>query len=634
MHQLKNFIKIPNYIKALLLRFCILLLFMFLARIVFYIANKDSFLSITFNDSFISIWFDIITISIVFLPYYALYLIPFKNRENKFYKLFFKILFHTFNCSLLFLNLIDVEYFQFTNKRSTSDLFTIVGAGNDISQLLTSFITDFWWLILCFILFILFTNFLYKKTEKYVDNYKSTKSFWTINISSFFTLMLLFIVLGRGSIGVRPISVIDASRFTNIENTALILNTPFTMLKSIGKEKLEEKKYFSEQVEKTLFNPIRTSNPQNILPDSTNVVIIMLESFGNEFVGKFNKSKTYTPFFDSILNQSLTFEYGISNGKKSIEAVPAILASIPTLMDNPYISSSYNGNKINTLPSILTKFGYSTAFFHGATNGSMKFNSFASQAGFQKYFGRFEYNNDAHFDKTWGILDEYFNPWTAKQITKMKAPFFATLFTLSSHHPYYIPPHMKNKVKKGNQPICASINYGDYSLKKFFEEAKKQPWFNNTLFVLCADHTPATNSQFYSHRTQMYRIPIAFYHPKKLLKPSLEKIVFQQIDIFPTILDLLNIHTKYYSFGNSYFESPHKEGVTFIEGSYQYFFDNYMLTYSNDKARNLYDFTDRNQITNDLFKLKNKDVIKAERRLKAIIQCYNRDLIKNQTTVE
>jgi phosphoglycerol transferase MdoB-like AlkP superfamily enzyme len=634
MKNKKGSFILPKHVKSLLLQLGIVLLFLMLSRIVFYIANKDSFTQVTFKDFIISIWIDSVTIALIFLPYYTLFLLPFQNRNNRYYKFFFRIFFHFLNSTLLIFNLIDVEYFQFTNKRSTFDLFSIVGAGNDITQLLTTFLKDFWWLILIFIAFIYFVNYLYKKTEDYEVLYSSKKSFYIKNISSFLICIPIFLFIARGTTGLRPLSVIDVARFTEVENTALVLNTPFTMIKSFGKEKLEEKHYFSEKIENTIFNPIQNSVPQNILPDGTNVMIIILESFGNEFIGTYNHGESYTPFLDSLLKNSLHFEYGISNGKKSIEAVPSIIASIPTLMDNPYISSTYSGNKINTLPSILSKKGYSTAFFHGATNGSMRFDSFASQSGFQKYYGRFEYNNDNHFDKTWGILDEYFNPWTAKQLTKMKSPFFATLFTLSSHHPYYIPPHMRNKVKKGPQQICASINYGDYSLKKFFEEAKKQPWFENTLFVLCADHTPATNSKYYSHRTQMYRIPIVFYHPKKLIKPKLEKKIFQQIDILPTVLDLLNIKTSFYSFGNSYFNNIEKEGLTYLEGNFQYFTKNYMLTFSNDKARNLYDFTVRSEITKDYFSIKMKESLIAEKRLKAIIQRYNRDLIQNKTTVE
>lgn len=625
---------IPQHVQAVFQRMAIVLLFLFLSRIVFYVANKDSFSHVTIGDFLAGSWFDCITIGMYFIPIYSLFLLPLPIRGYKWHRLFFKFLFHITNSIILFFNLIDVEYFQFTSKRSTADLFAIVSAGNDMAQLLTSFVNDFWMLILIFSTFIIFSEWLYRKTEKPFEKWKDGNStFYIKNSFSFLLFVPLFLVMGRGGLAIRPVGIIEASYFTNVENSALVLNTPFTIIKTIGKQGLEMKQYFSEQEEVKLFSPIQVSSPQHILPDGTNVMVIILESFGDEFVGTYNKSISYTPFLDSLLTKSVYFEYGFANGKKSIEAVPAIIASIPSLMDNPYISSPYGNNKINSLPSILSKKGYETAFFHGATNGSMRFDGFAKQVGFQKYFGRYEYNNDKHFDKTWGILDEYFNPWTAREITKLKQPFFSTLFTLSSHHPYFIPSHLKNKMKKGPQPICASINYGDYSLKKFFEEAKKQPWFNNTLFVLCADHTPATNTVFYSQRTQMYKIPIAFYHPTKL-QPKKETKIFQHVDILPTILDLINIRTKFYSFGKSYYSKSEREAFTYIEGSYHYFYKNHMMTFSNDKARNLYDFVVRKEYTPDSLRFHKKESGKVEKRVKAIIQRYNRDLILNQTTVE
>ena len=532
---------------------------------------------------------------------------------------------------MLALNLMDIEYFKFTKKRSTVDLFTMLSTGSDFSQLATTFVKDFWVLIVVLLILITCSEWLYRKvSQKVSEKVYSIKAF-SLNLIVFIPL---FLITARGGIGLRPVGIIEASQYTAPENTALVLNTPFTMLKSYGKTQLELKNYFTEKNALKYFDPIQQTHPQYLLPDGTNVMVIILESFGNEFVGAFNHSKSYTPFFDSLISQSLTFEYGIANGKKSIEAVPAIVASIPTLMDNPYISSPYGNNRINSLATILRKKGYETAFYHGSTNGSMRFNGFAAQAGYQHYLGRYEYNNDAHFDKTWGILDEYFNPWTAKQLSSLKQPFFGTLFTLSSHHPYYIPPHMRNKVIKGPQAICASINYGDYSLKKFFEEAKKQPWYSNTLFVLVADHTPATDNPIYSQRRFMYQIPIVFYHPQKLLPIKREKIIFQQLDILPTILDLLNIKTTFYSYGQSLYKKSDREAITYIEGSYYYFKNNNMYNFSNGKARNLYDFTVRTKYTTDSLRFYTKESKQVENRIKAIIQRYNRDLIHNKTVIE
>lgn len=624
---------LPVHIKALLKRLGIILLFMQLSRVVFYAFNKSSFSSVGFHDFLIALWFDIVTISLFCLPFIILSIFPFPFRSGKYYQLLLKSVFHLLNTLILVLNLIDVEYFNYTSKRSTIDLFAILGAGNDFAQQIGSFLRDFWFLLLILLLFIVFSNWLYKKT-RYREEFPAArkKAFWIKDSLVFILSITVFIVLGRGGFGLKPVSPIDASQFTRIENTALVLNTPFTMLKSYNKASLEEKKYFTLDQEMKLFSPIKVSRPQHLLPDNMNVVIIMLESFGNEWMGAAGADESFMPFLDSLAGESLYFQNGISNGKKSIEAVPAIIAGIPSLLDNPYISSAYGNNRIESLPLLLKEKGYVSGFYHGATNGSMKFDGFAAQAGFDGYFGRREYNNDDHFDKTWGILDEYFNPWTAKKLSEYKKPFLATLFTLSSHHPYFIPAHMRGKLKKGPEPICESISYGDYSLRKFFEEARKQPWYENTVFVLCADHTPATESPLYSQRTEMYKIPILFFDPKGRIKPAKETRIFQHLDIMPTLLDLLNIEIQYYSFGNSYYQKSDPEAITYLEGTYHYFRNNYLLTFSNDKARNLYCAITRKRDTPDSLSYYKKESLVYEKRLKALIQRYNRDLIQNQTT--
>lgn len=625
---------IPNHVVILLQRLLISVLLLYITRLIFLAFNYSAFPRLDFLDFFVAIWFDLITVGLAYVFYYVLFLLPIPIRGYKLHKALFKIGFHIINGLLIAFNLLDIEYFKYTSKRSTSDLFTVLGAGNDFSQLVTSFLADSWHVLLIFIFLLVFSEFLYRKTQTTFETFKTVKKgFYRFNFISMIVVIAILVSIGRGGYGLRPTGIIEASKYSRGENTAFVLNTPFTMMKTMDQSSLELVEFYPENEVNKYFNPIKTSTPQHILPNKTNVMVIMLESFGREFVGAYNNGEGYTPFLDSLIEVSLSFNNGFANGKKSIEAVPAIIASMPTLMDSPYISSPYGNNTINSLPSILGKFGYESAFYHGATNGSMRFDGFAALCGFDHYLGRFEYNNDEHFDKTWGILDEYFNPWTAEKATELHEPFFGTLFTLSSHHPYFIPNHMKNKVKKGPQPICASINYGDYALRKFFEAAKKQPWYENTLFVILADHTPASTTPLYNTRTQMYRIPILFYHPSGKLKAEKTDEIFQQMDILPTILDLLNIETKFYSYGNSFYDKSNREAVSYIEGSYYYFKNNFMTTFTNEKARNLYDFTIMNTEVSDSLMSHPMEIKENEMRLKAMIQQYNRDLIMNQTTV-
>ena len=188
-------------------------------------------------------------------------------------------------------------------------------------------------------------------------------------------------------------------------------------------------------------------------------------------------------------------------------------------------------------------------------------------------------------------------------------------------------------MKRGPQEICASINYGDYSLKKFFVEAKKQSWYNNTLFVLLADHTPATTSKMYNQRTHIFRIPIAFYHPGGILKAERSDRTFQQLDIMPTILDLLNIETDYYAFGNSYYSPKGGSALVYMSGAYSHFEDGRMTMFSDSKARSLYNYTLKKVDLTDSLSYYKKESQSVEMKIKAMIQRYNHDLLQNQTTI-
>jgi phosphoglycerol transferase MdoB-like AlkP superfamily enzyme len=603
-------------------------------RIIFYFVHKNVFTDIDFSDWFVGFVFDWITVAIYFLPFACLHFLPLFHRDNRVYRIWTWTYFFVVNLLLISLNLIDLEYFSYTSKRSTADLFAITSAGSDIKQLLTTFLVEFWWMWIILIGLVFFLRWAFKKGVRKED--PMTKRDIVPHTLVMLLNLTLVVLIGRGGLGLRPIGTIEAAQFTQPKNTALILNTGFTMLKSYGDEGIDLINYFNEEKAKTLFNPIRQTKPAQLLPDKSNVVIIILESFGNEWMAMNNPAlqKSYTPFLDSLASESMNFVNGFANGKKSIEAVPSIISSIPSLMDNPYISSSYGNNTVKSLPELLKAFGYSSGFFHGATNGSMRFDGYAAQAGFDNYYGRTEYNNDDHFDQTWGISDEYFNPWSAKKMSELKVPFLATLFTLSSHHPYYIPENRKKDVIEGPEPICASLSYADFALRKFFIEARKQAWYENTIFVICADHTPATNSPVYSQRGEMYRIPILFYHPSGKIPKGNRQELFQQLDVMPTVLDLLNIESKYYAFGNSVYQEEPREVVTYLEGIYCYFRGPSMIEFTNSEVRNVYALQGKSYYSGEYFESMKKQNKDLEIRLKAIIQRYNNDLIKNQTSMK
>lgn len=612
----------------LLKRLGISLLMLTLTRFIFFISNYNAFNGIGFSELVGSIWIDAITVGIFFIPFYGLSLLPLPIYNKKWYQIVLKILFHITNTVLIALNLVDVEYFKFTSKRSTADLFSMVENANDIGSLISSFIIDFWWLILIFILLIILSNWLYNKTLTQIK----PEPHFLFNIFNFIIIFALLFIVGRGGIGYRPADMLTAAEFTSPQNTALVSNTPLSIIKTIDKPPLKEKSFFPEGSPK-IYTPIHGASHQHKVGKKPNIMIVILESFGNEWIGKKN-NKNFTPFLDSLLDQSLYFANGFANGKKSIEAVPSIFASIPSLMDNPFASSRYGTNSIDALPELLKEMGYSSAFYHGATNGSMKFDVFSAKLGFQKYFGRTEFNDEDKCDATWGVLDEYFLPWTAKSITQeLKEPFIAGMFTLSSHHPYFVPEEYRDQLPKGKYPMAQSIAYADMSLSLFFKEAKKQPWYKNTIFVITADHTPAGMTPKFQNRPSMFRIPIAIFDPQKRIQPHVEHKIFSQIDIMPTVLDLIGYPKDVYCFGNSYYNDKVPFAADYIGNSHLYFQGDYLLGMLKGEATGLYNYKVDSLMYYDSIASYPQLKTEMETKMKGLIQRYNHDLIHNKMTL-
>ncbi len=330
------------------------------------------------------------------------------------------------------------------------------------------------------------------------------------------------------------------------------------------------------------------------------------------------------------MSQSIVYTNAIANGKTSINGIPSIIASMPSYLEDPYLNSIYSSNKIETLPNLLKQKGYTSVFYHGGTNGTMNFNSFAQLAGYDAYYGRTEYNNDNDYDGHWGIWDEPFLTKTVSEISKLKQPFFNSIFTLSSHNPYKVPEKYKGKFPKGNEEIIQSIGYADYALKCFFRDAQKQAWFNNTLFVITPDHTATSSDPFYSNMIGQYSIPIVFYK-KDLPSKKVEKTV-QQIDILPTVLDYLNFDKPFYSHGKSMLTDNTQPILYYNSPYFCCVKDSFFYIMSNQTFGEKYNYMTDSLLKNNLYKESTeKELLNF---CNAYKQTYTNDILKNKTFFE
>jgi len=519
---------------------------------------------------FYGLRFDATAIVISNLLFIGLHFYPFSHFYSRAYQAVLRSIFLIVNSVAVMMNFIDIEFVRFEGKRATTDFFKIMGFGDDFVNTMPRVVLDYWHFLLMVIVVVYLLNKLYKKisitTSRPQENFL-LKSLWGNIILAFLTFGLCFIGF-RGGIQYRPINIMTATRYATGKEVSLLLNTPFTILKTLGKNVLLPVNYYSREEAGKIY-PVIHNYKSNQPFRSLNVVLLVVESLGKEYIGSLNNNTGFTPFLDSLMNYSIVFPNAFANGKRSIEGIPCIVAGIPALMDEPFITSAYNGNKVTSIASVLKRKGYQTLFFHGGTNGTMGFDNFSRLSGYDKYYGRKEYNNDSDFDGNWGIFDEPFMQYSVTKLNTVKQPFHATVFTLSSHHPYLVPKSLEGRFRKGPLPIHESISYTDYSLKKFFETASKTNWYDSTLFVITGDHTAISEYPFYQGHIGMYAVPVIFFQPTHLQKNT-SLATTEQIDILPGILDLLNYDEPFFSFGSSMFDSTvTHSSVNYINGLYQ-----------------------------------------------------------------
>lgn len=626
----------------------------FLCRAIYLFENWPAFSeglgALSFNNVLNGCFkFDTSAILYTNALYAVMMLLPLGVKENTSYQKIAKWIFLVVNSIAIIANLCDAVYFQYTGRRTTVSVFQEFSNDNNILDVFGIELARHWYLFLAGIFLIAFLYIFYvSPSGKSSFNYRSHKvNYYTLQTVSLFVFVLLTIAGIRGGFtkAVRPITISNANQYVNRPvEAALVLNTPFSILRSIGKNVFKDPKYFTREELENIYSPIHSPS-DSIQPEKKNVVVLIMESFAREYIGYYNDYKGFTEFTDSLLEKSLTFEYTFSNGRKSIDGMPSVLSGIPRF-NEPFFLTPASMNDVSGIAGELKNWGYYTAFFHGAENGSMGFEAFARKTGYQDYFGRTEYNDDNRFegdkdfDGTWAIWDEEFMQFYALKMTEMKEPFMTTLFSASSHHPYKVPAKYENRFKDetgDNNPLHKCIRYVDYCLQEFFKTAEKQPWFKNTIFVITADHTNIVSEEKYNTDLGLYAVPILFYDPSDTLPIGIKEGIAQQTDIMPTILNLLGYDKTYLAFGKDliHTEANKTWAVNQENGVYQFIKGDYVVQMTEDtQIKGVYDFKKDWMLKNNLSGKIGKKEQELQQELKAIIQDYMIRMVEDKLTVK
>ncbi len=587
----------------------------------------------------------------------VMFLLPLHWKERPGYYRVARWIYTIVNSIAVYMNLMDCVYFPFTGKRTTTSVFAEF-SNESTGEMLKIFGGQFlshWYLVLLAALVTWAFWKLFRPIPKSVERPTHKPRYYTIQVISLFVTIPLCIAAIRGGVtkSTRPITISNANQYVNRPaETGIVLNTPFSIFRTLKKTPFVVPDYMSDEEASAIYTPLHQPNDSAAFTPR-NVVVLILESFSKQHIGFYNKTLRngtyhgFTPFLDSLITDgAMTYRYSYANGRKSIEGMPSVLSSLPNFVEPLFLTPA----SLNVMSGLARELGenkgYTTAFFHGAQNSSMGFHAFARATGFQRYYGREEYNADPNFhgdddfDGTWAIWDEEFFQFYAQQMNTMKEPFMTALFSASSHDPFVVPEKYKGRFPQGESPLQECIAYTDYALKRFFEEASKQPWFKNTLFVITADHVSQQIDPFYSTTLGNYCVPIILYAPGD---PSLhgydEQQVVEQIDIMPTVLGYLHYDKPYIAFGRDMISGQANDGFALHwlpeSSSYEYVWGDYALQFDGKEVTSAYAFrTDSTFAHNVLGKIPPATRNRMERHMKSFIQQYMQRMTTDQLVIK
>ena len=617
-----------------------------LSRVFFYWINLDLYPNVDnahLLEMIMGGWrFDLTALLYLNSLYILLILLPLpiQIRNNKHYIRVTNYSFYIPNIIGLIANCMDMVYVRFTDRRTTCTLFTEFQNDGNLTEIILQAAGQYWYVTLFGIAIIALLIIASRKTWQ-IKTPSSTWMYYVTN-SVLMVVSIYFVVMGiRGGFGkyTRPITISNAMQYANSpQETAILLNTPFSLMKSLENTTYVHPQYFTDDEAETIFSPIHIDEiEENERLGKTNIVIVILESFSKEYIGFYNQHidgyQGYTPFLDSLLAHSVTYTHSFASGRKSIDAMPSVLSSIPMLIE-PYIVTPYSTNAVSSLAECLRDEGYATAFFHGAPNGSMGFQAYARSAGFEQYFGMDEYDGIDAFDGTWAIWDEEFLQYYAERMSQMPEPFMTTVFTASSHHPFRVPERYEGVFPQGDQPIHPCLGYTDHALRKFFAYVQQQAWYENTLFVITADHTNQVSLPEYATAKGLFEVPIAFYSPQWSQGEVHEQSAVSQTDIMPSVLAYLGYQKPFFAFGKDILtkEKETPWAVCYNHPAYQLLSDSLLLQFDGQNTYAVYNYQNDPLLQNNIASEINYSAM--ERYLRAYIQQYIYRLTTNQLTIQ
>lgn len=604
----------------------ICLVLLFIQRLVFLYLFMDHFREITTGEFVKAFLIGSLTDGVAciyfLLPMWLILL--FFNIENRNVRRLSLVFFTVGFFVICLFNIADLGYYPVTKKRMGAEILNML---HEIPALLGAYLSDYWYLLILLFLFVLVALYI---IHRQLRNYHSAILPIKYKALNVLVVLFCFFTIMRGGYSKRPFTPFDIPTYVNPRLQWLASNTSFNFLHTLQGETIPYQNYFSDQEAENNITYYKKSEKKNL--DKKNILLIILESFSAERIGFYNPAvKAYTPFLDSLLNNSRTYLYGMANGKMTIDALPSVLSGIPSLMEKNYCYSSYSNNQVKGLAGLLRKYDYTTAFYYGGLKSTFGFENYIKLNFSDQYISQEDFISK-YENSGWGVDDHLFLPFISSNLKTLKQPFCASLLTLSLHHPFPVPEPYQTQLDSIKDPVKKSMKYTDLSLQQFFNEIKTQVWYKNSVIAICADHTSEGLGNFEGNRLNEFAVPIVFFAPGDTSFNKIQQGTASQIDIYPTILDYIGYQERFGSMGSSLLHHSAPSIQYCGNGVYSIFEFPYLLEYDITKQHVIAKYiadTKRKLISAGNEKETMVELNKLEKTLKAYIQVFSNRINKN-----
>lgn len=546
---------------------------------------------------------------------------------------------------LLASNMGDIVYYHYTHKRCTAEEIFFVDNSNTL-PLMVEFMWENWYLVVAYLALIGLIAWGYRlnfRTEYPTCATTSGKESSRLRRYTSIALQhLLFVLLvltygtgsarGGYSLLSRAPYMTHAMYYTTSPSKAnLILSNPFCIVRTI-RGHVDNRNYYDAKTLEEIYTPLhypeRYHSDKFGMLEGYNVVVFILESFSAEhsayLMPDIHDNGGYTPHLDELMRNGMAFEKCFSNGATSRGAPPAIWSSIPSY-DVIFMRMHESIAEGTSMPQLLADKGYTTAFFCGSEHNSMGFGSYAHIAGIDKLYSMEEYADKYSmddYDGKWGIWDEPFLKYMGEELSSFKEPFFASVFTITSHHPFNVPEEVEDELPKGTTLAHRPVAYTDRAIGRFMERFKDEEWFDHTLFVFIGDHVSSERIlERTSHTPGRFHVLGLMFTPDGSLNEDYPH-VFSQVDIMPTVLGLVGNDTPYFAIGRDIFNEPERKPFTLIYTGFTYsgVCDDYVLEFDGENVVGAYrhdDIRQQHDIRNEV------DAEATDSLIRAVMQQYS-----------